>query len=181
MDLRKVDIKNIKIEDKKVLIYNFIDALENLASSRAKIKFKSYAIPEKAKWFSGDASKEVKIPIGKSMLKDGFEYMSFKSKDMLSNALLCGGVGSGKTNFLKGIITSLSLNYSTDELELWLVDMKNGAGFSVFNNCNLPHATKYAFSAESELINDLFFQLRKQMDERYIYFSQFYNFYYHEN
>ena len=173
VDLRKADIKNIKIEDKKVLIYNFIDALENLASSRAKIKFKSYAIPEKAKWFSGDASKEVKIPIGKSMLKDGFEYMSFKTKDMLSNALLCGGVGSGKTNFLKGIITSLSLNYSTDELELWLVDMKNGAGFSVFNNCNLPHATKYAFSAESELINDLFFQLRKQMDERYIYFSQF--------
>lgn len=173
INLTQANVKNIKIEDKKVLISNIIEAHENLASTRAKIKFKSYAIPEKSKWFSGEASKEVKIPIGKSMQKDGFEFMSFKTKDMLSNALLCGGVGSGKTNFLKGIITSLSLNYSTDELELWLVDMKNGAGFSVFNNCNLPHATKYAFSAESELINDLFFQLRKQMDERYSYFSQF--------
>ena len=171
--LSEVNVQNIKIEDKKVLINNFFNANENLASTRVKIKFKSYAIPEKTKWFLGEASKEVKIPIGKSMQKDGFEYMSFKTKDMLSNALLCGGVGSGKTNFLKVIITSLSLNYSPKELELWLVDMKNGAGFSVFNNRNLPHATKYAFSAESELINDLFFQLRKQMDERYIYFTQF--------
>ena len=72
------------------------------------------------------------MPIGKSVQNDGFEYLTFKTKEMLSNALLCGGVGSGKTNLLKCLITSLSLNYSPEDLEMWLVDMKNGAGFSVF-------------------------------------------------
>jgi len=166
-------LENILPEDKKIIISNFLNSLNNLNESRSKIKFKSYAIPEKTAWFNQPASSEVKVPIGKSQLREGFEFLTFKTKDMLSNALLCGGVGSGKTNFLKSVITSLSLNYSPEELELWLVDMKNGAGFSIFNNCQLPHATKYAFSAESELINDLFFQLKKEMEERYTYFSQF--------
>lgn len=166
-------IENILLEDKKIILSNFLNSLNNLNDSRSKIKFKAYAIPEKSTWFKQTAFSEVKVPIGKSQLKEGFEFLSFKTKDMLSNALLCGGVGSGKTNFLKSVITSLSLNYSPEEIELWLVDMKNGAGFSIFNNCQLPHATKYAFSAESELINDLFFQLKKEMEERYTYFSQF--------
>ena len=166
-------IENIILEDKKIILSNFLNSLNNLNDSRSKIKFKAYAIPEKSTWFKQTAFSEVKVPIGKSQLKEGFEFLSFKTKDMLSNALLCGGVGSGKTNFLKSVITSLSLNYSPEEIELWLVDMKNGAGFSIFNNCQLPHATKYAFSAESELINDLFFQLKKEMEERYTYFSQF--------
>lgn len=172
-DLGVLKIENISNEDKKTLISNYLIAFDNLANSRAKLKFKSYAIPERSQWFTGKASKEVKLPIGKAVDKEGFEFMAFKTKDMLSNALLCGGVGSGKTNFLKGVITSLSLNYSPEEIELWLVDMKNGAGFSIFNNLQLPHATKYAFSAESELINDLFSQLKKEMDERYAYFTQF--------
>ena len=166
-------IENIVLEDKKIIISNFLNSLNNLNDSRSKIKFKAYSIPEKTTWFKQKAASEVKVPIGKSQSKEGFEFLSFKTKDMLSNALLCGGVGSGKTNFLKSVITSLSLNYSPEEIELWLVDMKNGAGFSIFNNCQLPHATKYAFSAESELINDLFFQLKKEMEERYSYFSQF--------
>jgi hypothetical protein len=171
--LGQLAIENISNEDKKTLINNYLLAFENLANSRAKIKFKTYAIPEISGWFNGDASKEVKVPIGKSVDKEGFEFMAFKTKDMLSNALLCGGVGSGKTNFLKGVISSLALNYSPEDIELWLVDMKNGAGFSIFNNLQLPHATKYAFSAESELINDLFSQLKKEMDERYAYFTRF--------
>ena len=172
-ELGVLKIENISNEDKKTLISNYLIAFDNLANSRAKLKFKSYAIPERSQWFTGQASKEVKLPIGKAVDKEGFEFLAFKTKDMLSNALLCGGVGSGKTNFLKGVITSLSLNYSPEEIELWLVDMKNEAGFSIFNNLQLPHATKYAFSAESELINDLFSQLKKEMDERYAYFTQF--------
>lgn len=172
-ELSHLKIDNLNAEDKKLLIQNFLVSYDNLSSSRAKIKFKSYLVSEKNSWFKQTAFSEVKIPIGKSELREGFEFLSFKTKDMLSNALLCGGVGSGKTNFLKTVITSLSLNYSPTELELWLVDMKNGAGFSIFNNNQLPHATKYAFSAESELINDLFFQLKKEMEERYAYFAQF--------
>ena len=164
---------NISMDHKKVIIGNFLSSLQNLDATRSKLKFNAYAVGASDSWFNSKAASEVKIPIGKSQQTAGFEYLTFKTKDMLSNALLCGGVGSGKTNFLKSVITSLSLNYSPSDLEMWLIDMKNGAGFSIFNNLQLPHATKYAFSAESELINDIFFQLKKEMEDRYAYFAQF--------
>jgi len=169
----EVVYENITLEHKKVIVENFLNSLNNLDATRAKLKFNAYAVGATETWFASKAAAEVKVPIGKSQQTAGFEYLSFKTKDMLSNALLCGGVGSGKTNFLKGVITSIALNYSPNDVEMWLIDMKNGAGFSVFNNMKLPHATKYAFSAESELINDIFFQLKKEMEERYAYFAQF--------
>jgi hypothetical protein len=168
-----VIFENISLEHKKIIIENFLSSLHNLDATRAKLKFNAYAVAATETWFASKAASEVKVPIGKSQQTAGFEYLSFKTKDMLSNALLCGGVGSGKTNFLKGVITSMALNYSPNDLEMWLIDMKNGAGFSIFNNMKLPHATKYAFSAESELINDIFFQLKREMEERYTYFAQF--------
>ncbi|MFM7683928.1 MAG: FtsK/SpoIIIE domain-containing protein [Bacteroidota bacterium] len=172
-NIREFEFENLSLESKKLLVSNFNNSLKNIESTRAKLKFKSYALPSVHEWFSKSAASEVTVPIGKSQTSDGLEFISFKTKDMLSNAMLCGGVGSGKTNFLKGVITSLALNYSPEELELWLVDMKNGAGFSIFHNCELPHATKYAFSAESELINDMFFQLKKEMEKRYSDFAAF--------
>ncbi len=171
--VQAVQVKNIDVEHKKIIIQNFLYSFNNLESSRSKLKFTAYLVDKTENWFKGFASSEVKVPIGKSQQTAGYEYLSFKTKDMLSNALLCGGVGSGKTNFLKGVISSIALNYSPEEVEMWLIDMKNGAGFSVFHNCNLPHATKYAFSAESELINDIFYQLKKEMEDRYSYFAQF--------
>ena len=169
--ISEFEIQNLPLDSKKLLVNNFNFSLNNIEATRSKLKFKAYALTDSTQWFSDSPAAEVTVPIGKSMSKDGFEYLSFKTKDMLSNAMLCGGVGSGKTNFLKSFITSLSLKYSPEELELWLVDMKNGAGFSIFHNCELPHATKFAFSAESELINDLFFQLKKEMEKRYAEFA----------
>jgi hypothetical protein len=166
-------IENLPSEHKKTIIKNFLNSLNNLEASRSKLKFTSYLLEPKDHWFNLKTSREVKIPIGKSDHNDGFENLTFETKGMLSSALLCGGVGSGKTNLLKCLITSLSLNYSPEDLEIWLVDMKNGAGFSVFRNLELPHVTKYAFSAESELIKDLFYQLNKEMEDRYAYFAQF--------
>ena len=164
--LQSFEINNLTLEDKKTLVTNFNFSRDNLEVTRAKLKFKNYALPAKDAWFNKHPFSEVSIPIGKSQTKEGYEKLTFNTKGMLSSAMLCGGVGSGKTNFLKSVITSLSLEYSPEELEMWLVDLKNGAGFSVFYNCKLPHATKYAFSAENELINDMLFQLNKEMERR---------------
>ena len=161
----KVDYLNN--DQKKQLIESFIKELNEIEINRSVMKFIDQVPKQRENWFLEKAAGKVKIPLGKSITKDGLEYLYFTTKEGLSNAMLCGGVGSGKTNLLKSIITSVALNYSPEEVELYLIDMKNGAGFSIFQNHQLPHVKLYAFSAENELIFDVFENLKIEMNRRY--------------
>lgn len=53
------------------------------------------------------------------------------------NALVGGGVGSGKSVLLHNIIVGLSMQYSPSELRLCLLDFKEGTEFSIYRD--LPH------------------------------------------
>jgi S-DNA-T family DNA segregation ATPase FtsK/SpoIIIE len=164
---------NLNNDDKKMILTRFLQELAELEKNRNKLKYTQFYEQDSNKWFLERAGGQLKLPIGRSLKRNGLEYLYFKTKEGLSNALLCGGVGSGKTNFLKTIITSVALNYSPEEVELYLIDMKNGAGFSVFQTQRLPHVSLFAFSAENELIHDVFHNLKIEMDKRYADYAKF--------
>ena len=52
--------------------------------------------------------------------------------DASPHALVGGPSGSGKTNLLLTMIASLAARYSPDELELYLLDFKEGVSFAQF-------------------------------------------------
>jgi S-DNA-T family DNA segregation ATPase FtsK/SpoIIIE len=164
---------NLSDEDKITIVNSFSQSYEDLEQNRAKVKFIAYYSKDKSQWFTGKVGNQVKIPIGTQTNSDGLEYLYFKTKEGLSNALVCGGVGSGKTNFLKTVITSVALQYSPAEVEMYLIDMKNGAGFSVFQTHQLPHVKLFAFSAENELIRDVFENLKAEMEQRYKEYAKY--------
>lgn len=65
--------------------------------------------------------------------------------DSPPHALVSGPSGSGKTNFLYVLIGSLTARYGPDELELYLLDFKEGVSFARFARGRkdpswLPHA-----------------------------------------
>ncbi len=65
--------------------------------------------------------------------------------DVSPHALVGGPSGSGKTNLLLTMICSLATRYSPDELELYLLDFKEGVSFAQFaprrsSGRRLPHA-----------------------------------------
>jgi len=164
--------KNLSVEDKKVLLETFQNELNEVVANRAKLRFIDHCEKDKTKWFSGNVGREISIPLGKSTNSDSLEHLKYTTKEF-TGALLCGGVGSGKTNLLKSIITSIALKYSPEQMEMYLIDMKNGAGFSVFEAHKLPHVKLYAFSAEIELIDNVFENLRLEMERRYNEYSKF--------
>ncbi len=89
------------------------------------------------------------VPIGWS--RRGFEQLDLSQPDTC-DLLIAGVKGSGKSTLMRLIGTSLILNYSDTELNLWLADFKNGAEFSVFGNTSLvknkithPHEAKKFF------------------------------------
>ena len=65
--------------------------------------------------------------------------------DSSPHALVAGPSGSGKTNFLYALLGGLTARYSPDELELYLLDFKEGVSFAQFTPGRkdpswLPHA-----------------------------------------
>src|SRR6185436_18063163 len=61
-----------------------------------------------------------------------------------------GKTGSGKSTLLHALITQLALNYSPDEVELYLIDFKKGVEFKTYATHALPHARVVAVESERE-------------------------------
>ena len=66
------------------------------------------------------------------------------------HVIVVGRTGSGKSNLMHVIITSLALSYSPQEIELYLVDFKQGVEFKPYAVCGLPHAKVIAIESERE-------------------------------
>ena len=82
-----------------------------------------------------------------SLGKAGLETVTLRMGDQstqLNNALITGAPGKGKSNLLEVMIHSLCCRYSPDELELYLLDFKDGLTFKPYGDVKhkswLPHA-----------------------------------------
>ncbi|RKZ82570.1 MAG: cell division protein FtsK, partial [Candidatus Parabeggiatoa sp. nov. 1] len=71
-------------------------------------------------------------------------------KDTAQHVLVAGKTGSGKSTLLHVLITTLALNYSPDEIELYLIDFKKGVEFKRYASHTLPHARVIAIESERE-------------------------------
>ena len=71
-------------------------------------------------------------------------------KGTAQHALVAGKTGSGKSTLLHALITNLALNYSPDEVELYLIDFKKGVEFKAYAAHRLPHARAVAIESERE-------------------------------
>jgi S-DNA-T family DNA segregation ATPase FtsK/SpoIIIE len=70
--------------------------------------------------------------------------------DTIPHALVAGSSGSGKSNFLHVLIHSLCHSYSPQELELYLLDFKEGTEMNVYAKSLLPHARLVATESDPE-------------------------------
>uniref|UniRef100_A0A7V3KNF9 Zinc-ribbon domain-containing protein n=1 Tax=candidate division WOR-3 bacterium TaxID=2052148 RepID=A0A7V3KNF9_UNCW3 len=82
------------------------------------------------------------------------------------HALLVGQTGSGKSNLMHVLITSLCLKYAPEELELYLIDFKKGVEFKRYAQAMLPHAKVIAIESEREFGLSVLQRLDKEIVER---------------
>jgi hypothetical protein len=91
--------------------------------------------------WTADSTTGVRAAIG---FRDGLP-VDLALCDASPHALIGGPSGSGKTNLLFAMIGSMAARYSPDELELYLLDFKEGVSFAQFTPGRrdpswLPHA-----------------------------------------
>lgn len=101
-----------------------------------------------AKLWGKSAAKDISVNVGWSA-GDNLP-VEFTLGNMPSHALLGGKTGSGKSNFLHVLIHSLCYNYSPNELQLYLLDYKEGTEFNVYTKPYLPHAALVATESDVE-------------------------------
>ncbi|WP_028936745.1 FtsK/SpoIIIE domain-containing protein [Pseudonocardia spinosispora] len=92
-------------------------------------------------WWQASSVTGVHAPVG---FRDGL-VIELALCDSSPHALIGGPSGSGKTNLLFTMIGSMAARYSPDELELYLLDFKEGVSFAQFTPGRrdptwLPHA-----------------------------------------
>jgi hypothetical protein len=99
-------------------------------------------------WWQGNSAREVFATFAR-VGANGVGELHFDSESS-SHALLGGQPGSGKSVLLHAVITDLVRRYSPADLELYLVDHKQGVEFKTYAAGRLPHARVIAVDAERE-------------------------------
>ena len=119
---------------------------------------------------------------------DGVEYLGFNSRFMLGikdddgsqmyldlrrdapHTLIAGGTGSGKSTLMKMLIMDILMTNMPQDLQLILIDPKDGVEFSSFKD--MPHVGPDDFPSP-EQYQECFNSLVAQMEARYKYMSLF--------
>jgi hypothetical protein len=105
-------------------------------------------LPAQANWWSKNSANLIEIPFGISEEKE-LVNLAITQQSGQNSAVVIGIPGSGKSVFLHSVISSAIVNYSPDELELYLMDF-SGVEFNIYALNNLPHAKVIAPEAERE-------------------------------
>jgi len=119
-------------------------------------------------FWNKSASDRIEANIGKSGRENQLLEINNKIE---AHALLIGRSGSGKSNLLHMIITDLALNYSPDELRLYLIDMKGGIEFIRYVDNALPHVDVTSITSDREMAHSVLQGLELKLQKREELFS----------
>ncbi len=115
------------------------------AASKVEVPFDRIAPKE---YWKGNSSDGICVFLGPSGART-FQELAL-GDGTKQHVLVAGRTGSGKSTLLHTLIINLALTYSPDEVEVYLVDFKEGVEFKIYANYQLPHARVVAIESERE-------------------------------
>ena len=134
-----------------------------VAAKRVEVPFDRVAPPEED-WWTGDTAKGIDVPLGPAGAK---KTLSMKlGKGTSQHVLIAGKTGSGKSTMMHALITNLSLIYSPNEIQFYLIDFKKGVEFKLYDHYRLPHARVIAIESEREFGLSVLQQLDRELKRR---------------
>ncbi len=114
---------------------------------------------------------EVSVPIGWDI---NHKEVRFEIGKAQNHTLICGRSGSGKSNFLHVLIQNLAFYYAPNEVQLFLLDYKEGVEFNAYTNpAPLEHARLVSVASSVGYGMSFLSWLCKEMQERANLFKRF--------
>ena len=142
----KIDLSHL---DKLDLHYSLLSkktfsSLVNLINKKEDLIILDPFLDDNKSWFKESSLKGIKIPIGYAPDSNVDFIIGHNTTNY--NALIGGGVGSGKSVLLHNLILGIATRYDVNECLFLLLDYKEGTEFLPYQS--LPHA--HVLSTESD-------------------------------
>ncbi|GAA9667234.1 hypothetical protein HpVH110_00400 [Helicobacter pylori] len=120
-------------------------------------------------WAKSPQSK-VSVPVGWDI---NHKEVCFEIGEAQNHTLICGRSGSGKSNFLHVLIQNLAFYYDPDEVQLFLLDYKEGVEFNAYTDPILEHARLVSVASSVPYGITFLKWLCDEMEKRSELFKQF--------
>jgi len=120
---------------------------------------------------NNDEKEFLSIPIGTSADGKVEMYFSLGEKSRNYHAFIMGMSGTGKSTLLSNIILGIARNYTKDEVELYLMDFKEGTEFNLF--VHHPNCRKmFLENKDTQAAFELLEKFNSVIEERGTLFKQ---------
>ncbi|MGL2551713.1 FtsK/SpoIIIE domain-containing protein [Helicobacter pylori] len=117
---------------------DFADKIKAYYKQKKEVKRELKDLQKDKEFWTESSQFKVVVPVGWDI---NHKEVCFEIGNAQNHTLICDHSGSGKSNFLHVLIQNLAFYYNPDEVQLFLLDYKEGVEFNAYTNPSpLEHA-----------------------------------------
>ncbi len=150
---------------------DFADKIKAYYEKKKVVKRELKDLQRDKEFWTKSSQYEVSVPVGWDI---NHKEVCFEIGEAQNHTLICGCSGSGKSNFLHVLIQNLAFYYAPNEVQLFLLDYKEGVEFNAYvADPTLEHARLVSVASSVGFGVSFLSWLCKEMQERANLFKQF--------
>ncbi|MGL2910639.1 FtsK/SpoIIIE domain-containing protein [Helicobacter pylori] len=108
---------------------DFADKIKAYYEKKKAVKRELKELQKDEKFWTESSQFKVSVPVGWDI---NHKEVCFEIGNAQNHTLICGRSGSGKSNFLHVLIQNLAFYYAPNEIQLFLLDYKEGVEFNAY-------------------------------------------------
>ncbi|WQY09740.1 DNA translocase FtsK [Helicobacter pylori] len=116
---------------------DFADKIKAYYEKKKAVKRELKELQKDEKFWTKSSQFKVSVPVGWDI---NHKEVCFEIGNEQNHTLICDHSGSGESNFLHVLIQNLAFYYDPDEVQLFLLDYKEGVEFNAYTDPILEHA-----------------------------------------
>ncbi|MBH0277748.1 FtsK/SpoIIIE domain-containing protein [Helicobacter pylori] len=150
---------------------DFADKIKAYYKQKKEVKRELKDLQREKEFWTKSSQHEVVVPVGWDI---NHKEVCFEIGNEQNHTLICDHSGSGKSNFLHVLIQNLAFYYAPNEVQLFLLDYKEGVEFNAYvADTPLEHARLVSVASSVGFGVSFLSWLCKEMQERADRFKQF--------
>ncbi|GAA7341466.1 FtsK/SpoIIIE domain-containing protein [Helicobacter pylori] len=149
---------------------DFADKIKAYYKQKKEVKRELKDLQRDKEFWTKSSQYEVSVPVGWDI---NHKEVCFEIGNAQNHTLICGRSGSGKSNFLHVLIQNLAFYYDPDEVQLFLLDYKEGVEFNAYTDPILEHARLVSVASSVGFGVSFLSWLCDEMTKRSELFKQF--------
>ncbi len=150
---------------------DFADKIKAYYRQKKEVKRELKDLQRDKEFWTKSSQHEMVVPVGWDI---NHTEVCFKIGNEQNHTLICDHSGSGKSNFLHVLIQNLAFYYAPNEVQLFLLDYKEGVEFNAYvADTPLEHARLVSVASSVGFGMSFLSWLCKEMQKRAELFKQF--------